>query len=187
MSQNDEREAFEAWWKSSGQSAEPLHTLLTENAAHAAWQARAALSQRAEAPECTRSHPHENMGAFCKLRTEIARLTNENARLAANQRAEVPPAQQPQQASSDAAKPHNSPEFHRQVMEAVKAGRITFEPGWNDPPTQQPRQMVALTPEQINEMAVQEQFLLFVDGIEELTEIVKAVERAHGIAPGGKE
>jgi hypothetical protein len=32
-------------------------------------------------PDCTRSHPHENMDAMCKLRTEIARLTNENARL----------------------------------------------------------------------------------------------------------
>lgn len=32
---------------------------------------------------CHRSHPHENMDAMCKLRTEIARLTNENARLKA--------------------------------------------------------------------------------------------------------
>jgi hypothetical protein len=31
--------------------------------------------------ECSRSHPHENMDALCELRTEIARLTNENARL----------------------------------------------------------------------------------------------------------
>ncbi len=35
------------------------------------------------APVCTRSHPHENMNAMCELRTEIARLTNENARLKA--------------------------------------------------------------------------------------------------------
>ena len=35
------------------------------------------------APNCTRSHPHENMDAMCELRTEIARLTNENARLKA--------------------------------------------------------------------------------------------------------
>lgn len=35
--------------------------------------------------ECTRSHPHENMDGFCVLRTEIARLTNENARLKAQQ------------------------------------------------------------------------------------------------------
>lgn len=33
--------------------------------------------------ECSRSHPHENMGSHCQLRTEIARLTNENARLKA--------------------------------------------------------------------------------------------------------
>jgi len=35
--------------------------------------------------ECSRSHPHENMDAMCELRTEIARLTNENARLKAQQ------------------------------------------------------------------------------------------------------
>ena len=35
--------------------------------------------------ECSRSHPHENMDAMCELRTEIARLTNENARLKARQ------------------------------------------------------------------------------------------------------
>lgn len=29
--------------------------------------------------ECTRSHPHENMDALCKLRTSIARLENEKA------------------------------------------------------------------------------------------------------------
>jgi len=34
-------------------------------------------------PNCTRSHPHEKMDAMCELRTEIARLTNENARLKA--------------------------------------------------------------------------------------------------------
>jgi hypothetical protein len=43
------------------------------------------------APNCTRSHPHENMGAMCELRTEIARLTNENARL----KAQPAPVQEP--------------------------------------------------------------------------------------------
>jgi len=43
---------------------------------------RAALAQP-EKIECSRSHPHENMGSHCQLRTEIARLTNENARLKA--------------------------------------------------------------------------------------------------------
>jgi hypothetical protein len=33
--------------------------------------------------DCTRSHPHENMDQACELRTEIARLTNEGARLKA--------------------------------------------------------------------------------------------------------
>lgn len=41
--------------------------------------------------------------------------------------------------------------------------------------------MVPLTDEQINEMALQEQFLLVCDDIEALTEIVRAVELAHGI------
>ena len=37
---------------------------------------------------CTRSHPHENMDAMCELRTEIARLANENARLKTQQQQE---------------------------------------------------------------------------------------------------
>jgi hypothetical protein len=50
------------------------------------WRAAEAAIKQAlaqPAPECTRSHPHENMDALCELRTEIARLTNENARLKA--------------------------------------------------------------------------------------------------------
>jgi hypothetical protein len=43
------------------------------------------------APNCTRSHPHENMDAMCELRTEIARLTNENARLKAAQQEKIMP------------------------------------------------------------------------------------------------
>lgn len=35
--------------------------------------------------DCTRSHPHEDMSDYCLLRTEIARLANENARLKASQ------------------------------------------------------------------------------------------------------
>lgn len=38
---------------------------------------------------CHRSHPHENMDSMCKLRTEIARLANENARLKAQQQEPV--------------------------------------------------------------------------------------------------
>jgi hypothetical protein len=45
--------------------------------------AKAVLAAAQPAPVCTRSHPHENMDAMCELRTEIARLTNENARLKA--------------------------------------------------------------------------------------------------------
>lgn len=38
-----------------------------------------------------------------------------------------------------------------------------------------------LTEEEIAELARQEQFLLICDGLEELTEITRAIERAHGI------
>lgn len=74
------RDALESWQKTCldcgrsseelGRSTKPLHAL------------RAALAQT-EKIECSRSHPHENMGSHCQLRTEIARLTNENARLKA--------------------------------------------------------------------------------------------------------
>jgi hypothetical protein len=40
-----------------------------------------ALRQALAQHECSRSHPHENMDSMCELRTENARLTNENARL----------------------------------------------------------------------------------------------------------
>lgn len=43
------------------------------------------------------------------------------------------------------------------------------------------RAVVPLSPAQINEIALQEQFLLSCDDIEALTEIVRAVELAHGI------
>jgi hypothetical protein len=43
------------------------------------------------APNCTRSHPHESMDAMCELRTKIARLTNESARL----KAQPAPMQEP--------------------------------------------------------------------------------------------
>jgi len=52
----------------------------------------AAINSGAQAarpvPQCTRSHPHEHMDGYCELRTEIARLTNENARLKATQQVE---------------------------------------------------------------------------------------------------
>ena len=50
--------------------------------------ALAALAQQAQ--ECTRSHPHELMSPMCGLRTEIARLTNENERFKRAQQAQEP-------------------------------------------------------------------------------------------------
>ena len=55
---------------------------------HIAEALRTALAQP-EKIECSRSHPHENMGSHCQLRTEIARLTNENARLKAQPEPEL--------------------------------------------------------------------------------------------------
>lgn len=49
-------------------------------------KALAAIAQQAQ--ECTRSHPHELMSPMCGLRTEIARLTNENERLKRAQQAQ---------------------------------------------------------------------------------------------------
>jgi len=43
--------------------------------------------------------------------------------------------------------------------------------------------LVPLNLQQIEEMAIQEQFLLVCDDIEALTEIVRAIEAAHGIKP----
>ena len=50
---------------------------------------REALAEQPAQHQCSRSHPHENMDAMCELRTEIARLTNENARLKAQQQEPV--------------------------------------------------------------------------------------------------
>lgn len=48
---------------------------------------KAVTSPPASKPnDCARSHPHENMDAMCELRTEIARLTNENARFKAQRK-----------------------------------------------------------------------------------------------------
>lgn len=48
-------------------------------------QAREPLTGEQLEHGCHRSHPHEDMDAMCELRTEIARLTNENARIKAKQ------------------------------------------------------------------------------------------------------
>lgn len=48
----------------------------------------AQVAEPHEQHDCSRSHPHENMDAMCELRTEIARLTNENARLKAKQQSD---------------------------------------------------------------------------------------------------
>ena len=71
----NQREAFDAWWGKHNYG--PF--------ANIAWDAWQAAQAAQPVPQCTRSHPHELMDGYCELRTEIARLTNENARLKAAQ------------------------------------------------------------------------------------------------------
>ncbi len=75
------------------------------------------LAQRSH--ECSRSHPHENMNAMCELRTEIARLTNENARLKAQ------PQQEPFGYLYEGTAEHTR---HKTVFEKTRAER--FETRW---------------------------------------------------------
>lgn len=48
-----ENTEFTEWWASSGQGADPAHTLITENACHAAWQERARRAALANQPAPT--------------------------------------------------------------------------------------------------------------------------------------
>lgn len=77
----NQHEAYEAWIKSKQLTSDDVD--LTWGLA--VWKAASATQL---IPECTRSHPHELMDGYCELRTEIARLTNENARLKAAQAAQ---------------------------------------------------------------------------------------------------
>jgi len=48
-----ENTEFTEWWASSGQGADPAHTLITENACHATWQERARRGALANQPAPT--------------------------------------------------------------------------------------------------------------------------------------
>ena len=63
-------------------------------------------------------------------------------------------------------------EIDDHLRERLRPGQLLY----TAPPQRKP-----LTEEEIAELARQEQFLLICDGIEELTEIARAIERAHGI------
>lgn len=80
----------------------------------------------------------------------------------------------------DSGKYEYSDYLCRVVIARHKRYGRSYEPLYAAPqPERQP-----LTDEQIAEMALQEELFLICDGIEELTEIIRAVELAHGI--GGK-
>jgi hypothetical protein len=81
--------AFEEWLAKQHGDPEEIGFLQALRIAYIAGQDSITTPPAQPAPACTRSHPHENMDAMCELRTEIARLTNENARLKA-QPAPVP-------------------------------------------------------------------------------------------------
>ena len=71
--------ALEAWENGNGiKLGEILKEALNREAMDSSPNGEAQPEQ-----DCTRSHPHENMSKECELRTEIARLTNELARLEA--------------------------------------------------------------------------------------------------------
>lgn len=89
-----------------------------------------------QAQECTRSHPHELMDGCCELRTELARLTNENAIL----KAAPQPAQGERIAALQSAQPVAQP-MRELTDEEVKAAAIeiafivwpdTGYVGWTD-------------------------------------------------------
>ena len=101
---------------------------------------REALAEQPAQHQCSRSHPHENMDAMCELRTEIARLTNENARLKAQQQEPV------------AWIEHGSNEVPSIVV-WERGGSGHYTPLYTSPPTSKP--WVGLTDEELADIAMQ--------------------------------
>ena len=125
--------------------------------------------------ECSRSHPHENMDAMCELRTEIARLTNENARLKAQ------PQQEPFGYLYEGTAEHTR---HKTVFEKTRAER--FETRWwreiGPCYTSPPAKRKPLTDDEILEILCIH--LDKDDDIEEWRHEIneaRAIEAAHGI------
>jgi hypothetical protein len=79
---NPDGEEQLSWCQPTYSKSTPLYTTPPAAIKQDLTPAPAAPVQELE-KGCHRSHPHENMDAMCELRTEIARLTNENARLKA--------------------------------------------------------------------------------------------------------
>jgi len=99
--QQVENSKFHKWWEESGQGTEPQHTLLVQNCAHAAWQARAALAAPAQPAPVADAVPVEakpfayfvqpssfgpfiecessRVGAFAAYRTALAAKPSEGA------------------------------------------------------------------------------------------------------------
>jgi hypothetical protein len=138
---------------------------LKEAAITAIKQARSAQP----APNCTRSHPHENMDAMCELRTEIARLTNKNARL----KAQPAPVQEPvavDQATMELAESvgligpsSRTHDLHAAIQRfhdlicvnaTIKAAKMAADAICESTPPAAQRQWVGLTDEEIERMGL---------------------------------
>lgn len=131
------------------------------------------LAQRPH--ECSRSHPHENMNAMCELRTEIARLTNENARLKAmHQDDEINTYRMTLLCIRDGLQQGMSKSI--QKLQAREINDVLGLPSFASYRTSPPAQRKPLTDAQIN---------AFFEGMEPNNgfwlSFARAIEAAHGI------
>jgi hypothetical protein len=110
--------------------------------------------------------------------------------------AEVPPAEaiaawnrraQPEPAAPTVVEPVGWLESPHGAFRANPLYRHGFPPqsmAWQVPVCATPPR-TALTDAEIGELAIQEQLLLLCDNLGDLTEIIRVVEQAHGIAASG--
>lgn len=212
MSQTDERETFEAKWPTpahckwigNGYAATEYNawSAHTHIARWEGWQARAAIaSQRAEMPQGWREQSagwlrqkadeQERINSECPAHAAAYPSWTDRVRqlrwLAEDVLAAAPqPPQAEQQGCADANDLAKAAEILRsngqvKLAERLRVAALT---------AQQPRQMVALTDEQIEKLrestfSTNNPFCP-VDS-KSMRKAVRAAERAHGIAPGGKE
>lgn len=123
------------------------------------------------ANQCTRSHPHENMDAMCELRTEIARLTNENARL----KAQPAPVQEPVAWMQDSIELYvqDRPSAHYTI------------PLYTTPPAAQRQPLTDGQIEKLREKTFSTSNPFCPVDSKSMRKAVRAAEAAHGITKGG--
>lgn len=118
-------------WARSKLSIYPLDAQLAEDI-------EAALARPQRAPDsvsgCTRSHPHEDMSEVCKLKTQVAKLTNQLAILQAKPQQEPVWYTNTLDAECDTPKVISYAEKHGGAIEAVDC-KI---PLYASPPTREP-------------------------------------------------